>query len=207
MITTNSSSLSVFDLPPNGTILFYQNFIDKNKDVMTQLLETCSLEQETLNFSGKETKMPRLVAWYGDEGKKYTYSRKTFSPKSWTKELLEIKEEIEKIEPSIKYNSCLINYYRDGNDSIGFHSDDEPGLGVNPTIASVSLGGWRTFHMKRNLFKEKLKLELGGGDLLIMKGDIQHNWKHGINKFGTNTLAALGVAPRLNLTFRNVNEE
>ena len=118
-------------------------------------------------------------------------------PLSWTAVLAEVRRKVE-AAANAPFNSVLLNFYRDGQDSIGYHSDAEPELGVNPIIASISLGSVRQFILKHVKSGEKLKLDLAHGSLLVMGGTCQHHWVHGLPK----TKAAVG--PRINLTFRNI---
>ena len=117
------------------------------------------------------------VKFYAEENKSYGYSGQRLLTSTFTKELTQIKENIE-LTFSIQLNSVLINLYRDGNDSNGWHADDEPELGRNPIIASLSLGATRRFDLRHTSTKEKLSLELEPGSLLIMGGELQHYWKH-----------------------------
>lgn len=140
---------------------------------------------------------PRLTAWYADAGLTYSYSGVTHHALAWTPTLAEIRRRV--IEAAqTPFNSVLLNFYRDGQDSIGYHADAEPELGVNPVIASVSLGAVRQFVIKHPKSGEKLTFELAPGSLLVMGGTCQHHWVHGIPK----TKAKVGA--RLNLTFRNL---
>jgi alkylated DNA repair dioxygenase AlkB len=145
---------------------------------------------------GKKHHQPRLTALYGNEGKQYSYSNIIMNPHKWTKELLFIKNEIEEILP-VNFTTVLLNLYRHGKDSNGWHADNEKELGLNPIIASVSFGATRSFHLKHNTINDaKLKINLEHGSLLIMKGTTQHFWKHQIPK------TEKPVEPRINLTFR-----
>lgn len=155
--------------------------------------------QEDIQMYGKLVKTPRLTAWYGDRDKEYIYSGTKHFPIPWTNELLEIKEKIEPVA-GVKFNSVLLNYYRDANDSVAWHSDDEPELGVNPIIASVSFGQVRRFDIRHKQDRDrKYSIYLENGSLLIMKGGLQHNWLHQIPK-STKPLKA-----RVNLTFRMIH--
>lgn len=140
---------------------------------------------------------PRLVAWYGDPGVVYSYSGIAHQPLPWTSELLEIRDRIE-CQTHARLNSVLLNFYRTGQDSMGFHADDEPELGHNPTIASLSLGAERRFVLKHNTTNEKVEYLLGNGSLLVMGGSCQHFWKHTLPK------TKKPVGPRINLTFRHI---
>jgi alkylated DNA repair dioxygenase AlkB len=165
-------------------------------DFMQLLKKNIQWKQETLTIFGKTVKTPRLTAWYGDIGIAYKYSGKQFFALSWTEELLAIKEKTELVSP-VKFNSVLLNYYRDGNDSMGWHSDDEPELGKNPVIASVNFGQERRFDFRYKAdHRIKHNLILANGSLLLMKGDLQHHWQHQIAK------SKQGMKERINLTFR-----
>ena len=167
--------------------------------ILRQLIADVPWRQENIVVWGKLYSQPRLVAWYGDRGSDYTYSGIKLTPIPWTDLLLDIKNRVE-IVTAAGFNSVLLNYYRDNRDSMGFHSDDEPELGVRPVIASLSLGDERTFIMKHKLNKlaKPIRLRLASGSLLLMKGETQHCWKHGIAK----TTRPSG--PRINLTFRRI---
>jgi len=142
--------------------------------------------------------VPRLTAWYGDEGKSYRYSGHTYHPQPWSSALLEVRRAIEPV-CGVVFNSVLLNYYRDERDSVGWHSDDEPELGVNPVIGSVSFGATRSFQLRHKQDrKQKLTVELSNGSLLVMRGPTQHHWLHQVPK----SAAAKGA--RVNLTFRAI---
>lgn len=159
--------------------------------------------RDTIPWHGEGSRgrlFPRLVAWYADPGVVYTYSGITHTSSPWTPELLEIRARIEQATEA-GFNSVLLNFYRDGRDSMGFHADDEPELGQNPVIASVSLGVARRFVLKHNRTVEKHEIVLEHGSLLVMGGTCQHFWKHAIPK------TAKVVGPRINLTFRQLQEQ
>ncbi len=153
---------------------------------------------DQIKLFGKSIYTPRYSAWYGDKGMNYTYSGLTLSPIPWNKDLIFIKKSIQE-RFNNKYNSVLLNWYRDGNDYMSWHADDEKELGQNPTIASVNLGTTRRFLLRRNSnHAEKIEFQLKNGSLLIMKGKLQHYWQHSVpkqRKIQTN---------RINLTFRNI---
>src|SRR5262245_52202526 len=140
---------------------------------------------------------PRLTAWYADPGLIYSYSGVTHRPVPWTPELSAIKKQAE-AAAGTSWNSLLLNSYRDGRDSIGFHADDEPELGPNPIVGSVSLGATRRFVLKHPASGEKLEFDLPHGSLLVMGGTSQHHWRHGVPK------TRKPVGPRINLTFRRI---
>ena len=183
----------------DGWIIYVPNFYAK--EIADQLFnlfnQTINWQQGEIKLFGKKHLTPRLEAFYAEENKSYGYSGQRLVTSSFTKELTQIKENIE-LTFSIQLNSVLINLYRDGNDSNGWHADDEPELGKNPIIASLSLGASRRFDLKHSTTKEKLSLELEPGSLLVMGGELQHYWKHQIAKTKkVNT-------PRINLTFRHL---
>ena len=160
--------------------------------------ETC-WRSEMIKMWGKSTPQPRLIAWYGDPGAKYAYSGIELKPEPWTESLLDIKRRVEMLSRH-HFNSVLLNYYRNHRDSMGFHSDDEPELGDQPTIASLSLGDERKFQLKHKYRKDLrlVTIPLLDGSLLIMRGNTQEKWKHGIPK------ERIPCGPRINLTFRYI---
>lgn len=167
--------------------------------VMHRLIDEIPWRAEDIVVWGRTYPQPRLIAWYADIGKTYTYSGINLSPLPWTQALLDIKSRVEAVAGT-NFNSVLVNYYRDHRDSMGMHSDDEPELGERPILASLSLGEERTFILKHKRDKalKPVRLKLASGSLLLMKGDTQHYWKHGIDK------EARPCGPRVNLTFRRI---
>jgi alkylated DNA repair dioxygenase AlkB len=188
------SGLTVIE---NGEYLFYPDFFTKlESETYLQKLKTdIEWKQESMNMYGKQVAFPRLTAWYGDNDRPYSFSGITLAPKNWTKELLKIKEKIEAIS-KVVFNSVLLNRYRNGNDSISWHTDAEKELGRNPIIASVNFGATRKFQLRHIKTKEKLEIELTNGSLLIMQGELQHYWQHQVPKTSQK------VNERINLTFR-----
>lgn len=185
---------------PDAEVYYYPNFYNNVSAVsyFNELMQTINWQQDVIKIFGKEIPIPRLQAFYGDEGLIYKYSNISLKATKWNDLLLKIKTDI-KIETNIKLNCVLLNLYRTGNDSNGWHADDEPSLGKNPAIASVSFGGSRYFNFKHKKIKNlKTKIELQNGSLLIMKGKTQHFWCHQIAKTKKQ------VEPRINLTFRFV---
>ena len=185
---------------PDAEVLFYPAFFSAPEAdrLLKELQDTTEWRQDTMRFFGKQVPLPRLTAWYGDPGCRYVYSGIENQPLPWTPALLEVKRAVE--APSdLVFNGVLLNRYRSGLDSMGWHADDEPEFGAEPIIASVSFGGTRTFQMKHKKRKElKASVELTHGSLLVMRGGTQANWLHQIPK------TAKPVAERLNLTFRAV---
>lgn len=167
--------------------------------LLARLRDEVPWRSEQVVLWGKRVAQPRLTAWYGDPQRDYSYSGLHLTPLPWTRLLLEIKHAVE-LCSCAGFNSVLLNLYRDERDSMGLHSDDEPELGEQPVIASVSLGETRTMVLKHKLDKslKPVRLPLESGSLLLMRGDTQHCWKHGIDK------QTRPCGPRINLTFRRI---
>jgi alkylated DNA repair dioxygenase AlkB len=197
------SDYHIFDLK-DAYLMYKPDFLTiyDADDVFKKLKDNLQWEQGEIHMFGKKVLEPRLTAWYGDEGKTYKYSGKMQHPLSWTSELLSLKHKIEQLElPDInlKFNSVLANYYRNGNDSMGWHADDERELGQNPVIASLNLGETRRFLIRRKNDKNvKIEIALTHGSLLIMAGAMQYYWQHAVPKEPKK------ANPRINLTFRHI---
>ena len=162
------------------------------------LLDAIPWRTATLTIAGQKRPLPRLQCWMADQGRSYSYSGLKLSPHPWNPDVLRIKARLEQLcEHS--FNSVLLNYYREGSDSVSWHADDETELGPNPIVASVSLGAQRTleFKPKFNLTTPKKQIVLGSGSILIMGKTIQNNWLHQIPKISGT------IDPRISLTFRN----
>lgn len=181
----------------NGEYIFYPSFFSKSEsDILLKgLRNNIVWKQESMNMYGKKIDFPRLTAWYGNNDKPYSFSGITLQPLPWTSEILTIKNKIEPIAKTV-FNSVLLNLYRDGNDSISWHTDAEKELGINPIIASVNFGATRKFQLRHIKTKEKIEIELTHGSLLIMQGELQHFWQHQVPK------TSKPVGERINLTFR-----
>lgn len=169
------------------------------ESMLRKLIEDVKWRQESVRIYGKVMPQPRLIAWYGDPGKKYDYSGISLTPLPWSDLLRDIKRRVEDCTEE-RFNSVFLNLYRDHNDSMGFHSDDERELGPEPSIASVTFGATRTFVMKhkKNSDLPSMKIPLEAGSVLLMKGATQRFWKHGILK------QTRPCGPRVNLTFRTI---
>lgn len=153
-------------------------------------------EQPRVHLFGHDHPVPRRVAWYGDPQASYTYSGLKHQPLAWTPLLASIRQQVE-VQVNAPLNAVLLNLYRDGQDSMGWHSDDEAVLGRNPLIASLSLGGERRFDLRRKgQGRIAHSLQLEHGSLLVMRGATQHYWQHQVAK------TRRPCAPRINLTFR-----
>lgn len=182
----------------DADVWYYPNFFttEVSKHYFKKLFSETNWQQDDITVFGKTYKQPRLTVLYGNNEKPYSYSNITMHPHQFTKELLDIKSEIEAATDE-NFTTCLLNLYRDGQDSNGWHADNEKELGKNPVIASVSFGENRMFHLKHRYNKElKHKIILESGSLLVMKGATQHNWLHQIPKTKKK------VGARINLTFR-----
>ncbi|BAO55501.1 alpha-ketoglutarate-dependent dioxygenase AlkB family protein [Nonlabens marinus] len=185
---------------PDARVQYASDFyaFAKAEQLYKTLLQTIPWRQNEITVFGKTYDEPRLTQLYGDNGMKYSYSGITFNALEWSPVMQSIKEDVEKAT-GYKFNICLANYYRDGNDSNGWHADNEKELGINPVIASISLGQERFFHLRHNEHKEwRYKFPLENGSLLLMAGETQHTYKHQIAKTKRKIL------PRINLTFRKV---
>lgn len=190
-----------YDLP-DAEIRYFPNFFTSTKStfLLDQLLKTIDWKQNTIKMYGKENPVPRLEAWYGDKGKSYAYSGIKMEPSAWTDDLILIKKSIE-ARAEVTFNSVLINYYRNGQDRVAWHSDDENELGRNPVIGSVSLGAERNFKLRHKNYKsngQKEQIILKHGSFLLMEGTTQHFWMHEIPR------TAKPIGPRINLTFRTI---
>jgi alkylated DNA repair dioxygenase AlkB len=171
---------------------------DESRGYFQTLKKTIEWGQDEIMMFGKKTKVPRLTSWYANPDVKYSYSGLELLPKQWTSELIELKSLVEKLSTH-SFNSVLLNYYRDGADSMGWHSDDEKELGANPIIASLTFGYPRRFLIREKMdYKKKKEIELEDGSLLVMRGDFQETYQHSIPK------TAKKVGERLNLTFRTI---
>ena len=208
---------------PNGEIIYAEHFFDKKisdrsleyfldndsfdwktanwrdfdkEQLINVKFKNINWHHDKLNMYGKEVFLPRYSAWYGDNDKPYTYSGLTLQPNKWNKGLLFIKNQIEKLA-NINFNSVLMNWYRDGEDYINWHTDAEKELGKNPIIGSVNFGTTRRFLIRHNEDSSiKLEFPLKHGTLLIMSGELQHFWQHSVPK------ERKVKQTRVNLTFR-----
>lgn len=183
---------------PDSEIMYYADFLkDGEADYyFKKFREGISWRQDNIKVYGKVYAQPRLTALYANNDKPYTYSGIEMRPRPFNEELLEIKKKIE-LKTDSRFTSCLLNLYRNGRDSNGWHADDEKELGKNPTIASISLGQERFFHLKHRTKKHlRRKILLAHGSLLLMMGTTQHHYLHQIAK------SAKPMSERINLTFR-----
>lgn len=188
-----------FDLPDAEVTLWPAAFgADEATRLLDELRSGIDWQHEEVVVFGQRRRVPRLVAWHGDPAARYTYSGTLHEPLRWTPPLLQARARVEELAGR-QFNAVLLNRYRDGRDGMGWHADDEPELGSDPVIASVSLGAARRFCLRHRRRKDaKLELRLPHGSLLLMSGATQQHWVHALPK------TASAVAERINLTFRRV---
>ncbi len=187
-------------LSDGGEVTLFEPWLDD--EAAYQLFQTLrdgiAWRTERIQIVGRWYDQPRLVAWFGDANARYTYSGLTLAPEPWPSALAVVRARLMD-EVGVPFNSVLCNCYRDGRDSMGLHADDEPELGKNPTIASLSLGATRRFALRHKRDKSaRLDLDLTGGSLLVIGGTTQHFWRHGVPKRQSI------VGARINLTFRRI---
>ena len=203
MATGNLSLLSTeplqLELPDADVRLWPQALTAAEADSLFAALRAgIQWQAEDIVIFGQPRRVPRLVAWHGDPGTGYTYSGTMHEPRPWTPELRRLLDRVQALTGH-PYNSVLLNLYRDGNDGMGWHADDEPELGRNPVIASVSLGATRRFKLRHRRQRDvTATLELGHGDVLLMAGTTQHTYVHAVPK------TARVVGERINLTLRHI---
>ncbi len=184
---------------PNAELFFQSDFMTVAESIKLyqHLVDSLPWQHQQIKIFGKVMNCPRLEAFFATDGKSYGYSGNQLITNAFTPELFAIKERVEKIA-NTEFNAVLVNYYRDGNDSNGWHADNEKELGKNPIIASLSLGATRRFDLKHTSLGIKQQFQLSAGSLLIMAGETQHFWKHQLAK------STKVVNGRINLTFRTI---
>ncbi|MDB5950570.1 MAG: Alpha-ketoglutarate-dependent dioxygenase AlkB [Massilia sp.] len=166
-----------------------------NGEVLARLIAETAWRNDVITVWGKQHPQPRLTAWHGEAA--YAYSGIRLEPLPFTPLQQVLRAAVEEVSGR-RFNSVLLNYYRNGRDSMGMHSDNEPELGRDPAIASLSFGAARTFVLQHKVTKERLRIDLTDGSLLLMAGSLQQNWLHGIPKISR------AAGPRVNLTFRYI---
>jgi alkylated DNA repair dioxygenase AlkB len=192
-------------LAGGGRLQLFPQFIEavESKHLIRLLLADIEWRQDVLQLFGKQHKIPRLHQWFGDPDAEYRWSGLTLCPEPWSTELAELRDRVSEAADT-GFNSVLVNCYRDGRDSMGWHADDEPELGQQPVIASLSLGVERDFMMRyrdRSAGIDSLKIPLSDGSLLIMSGNTQRDWQHALPR------RKRVESVRLNLTFRQVKPQ
>ena len=189
---------------PDGDLEFFRSpDLGASYDALFEALEAeVAWREESIRLYGKTYMQPRLLAWYGDPEAQYRYSGRRYDPLPWIAPLADLKDRVEALSGA-RYNSVLANLYRNERDSMGLHADDEPELGDEPVIASLSLGEERVFRMKHRHRKDvkPVRIPLTSGSLLLMRGKTQQNWKHEVPK------QMVPCGPRINLTFRWIHGE
>ena len=186
-------------LPKDGRVEYLPELLSEeySANLMSQLQTSLLWESDELMMFGKKVITRRKVAWVGDLGCAYIYSGVKKSPQAWSSELLSIKAQVEKLAQS-EFNSCLLNFYHDGDDGMGWHSDNEKELDANSPIVSLSLGARRKFAFRHKEDKTTIPLYLENGSALIMRSPTQAFWQHALLKTKTVSI------PRINLTFRKI---
>lgn len=195
-----SSSSPISVLPHSQAVLYYPNFIPTTISITAYqtLTKKLTWAQYPIRMFGKTLLQPRLIAWYGDKGVHYQYAQTELLADGWHSLLAQWRQQLETFVQT-SFNCVLANYYRDGQDSMGWHSDDEPALGTQPIIASISLGATRRLQFRhRQNYQQKAHIDLTSGSLLIMKGNSQTDWQHQIAK--TKRVQT----GRINLTYRYI---
>lgn len=182
-------------LPRDGDVRLHRRVVAEEDAarLFGALRREIDWQEKTATVMGRKVRIPRLTAWHGDAG--YVYSGIRLTPAPWTRSLIELKDVAEDAAGQ-RFNSVLLNLYRDGRDSVSWHADNEPGLGREPVIASLSLGAPRRFQLRHRQAGERVEVLLEDGDCLVMAGATQHAWLHQVPK------TARPVGPRINLTFR-----
>lgn len=183
---------------PEAQLTWWPAWLDAGaaRELFAVLQEETPWEQSEIRIAGRLLRIPRLNAWYGDPGAGYGYSGTRLARQSWTPALAAVRDAVEQATGHC-FNSALLNLYRSGADSVDWHSDDEPELGPQPVIATLSLGAARRFELRhRTRAASRQRLQLGDGALLLMAGDMQRHWRHRVPK-------EPGIAaPRISITFR-----
>jgi len=189
------------DLCPGAWIDFWPELVPDHEAWLAVLTGELPLASETYRVAGRTVAAPRLVSWHGDAGTDYVYSGVRHHPAPWPPALAELRGLVER-QSGLRFNSALANYYRDGGDGMGWHTDAEPEVGpaaCDRWIASLSLGAPRRFVLRHNRRRDdRREFELGRGSLLVMRGTTQTHYRHGAPK------TARAVGPRLNITFRHI---
>jgi alkylated DNA repair dioxygenase AlkB len=196
VVNHSDAAIQHLAIPDGEVVLYLGVFKGAQHDLLFQtLLTDTHWQQHLITLYGRTVATPRLSAWYGDSDAVYSYSGLRLEPLPWIAPLREIKTVVEDLAVTC-FNSVLLNLYRDGQDSMGWHSDDEPELGHNPIIVSVSLGAVRRFVLQHKKERLRIPLDLPAGSVLIMRGATQHHWRHSLPK------TRRPVGSRVNLTFR-----
>jgi len=195
-VTVTAHELSL----PDGRLVYYPQFLDADAAdrLFDALLTDVPWQQATLNMFGRRIRAPRLTAWFGDCDAVYAYSGLRNQPLPWLPILLPVRSRVERLANQ-DFNGLLLNLYRDGRDSVGWHSDNEPELGDNPMVASLTLGASRRFVLRHRRNRVRpISIDPEHGSLLLMRAETQRHWQHCVPK----TRRTVGA--RINLTFRRI---
>ena len=194
LFTSEIESIELLD----GKCTFVRDFLDPNDATYfyETILSAVPWSQDRLTLFGKTHLAPRMSCWMADASLSYGYSNMTMQPTPWLAELRKLAHLVS-TQAQVEFNSVLINHYRDGQDSNGWHADNEPELGPDPIVASLSLGGTRDFRLKHNATKQTHTIALSHGSLLIMSSGMQTHWQHSVPK-------RAHAESRINLTFRYI---
>ncbi len=200
LFETVPSNAQIKVLDTDGRVDYFPSIFESDRcaELFSALIDSLDWRVDQIYMFGKLVTTKRKVAWVGDAGCSYKYSGVKKEPQPWTPELLHIKNQLEKIS-QWKFNSCLLNLYHDGDEGMGWHSDDEPELDQSAPIASLSLGGERKFSFKHKTDKKNVSLILENGSVLLMHAPTQQFWQHSLVK------TKRPVARRMNLTFRAIS--
>ncbi|MDO6692209.1 alpha-ketoglutarate-dependent dioxygenase AlkB [Aliiglaciecola sp. 3_MG-2023] len=196
----SSHQTGLSQMPMQDADVHYQaDFLDSGTatELYQKLQSKLAWQQDSIQVYGRKVKIPRFQAWYGDKEANYQYSGLSMQPNPWIKELAQLKLTLEQVCKT-KFNSVLANWYRNGQDSMGWHGDNEPELGYQPIIASLTLGQTRDFDFKHIHTGQKVRLPLQNGSLLMMAGNTQKFWQHSLPK------RSQSLGGRINLTFRQI---
>ncbi len=195
--TPPSELVGGYRVPKFGDVLYYPEFVGNAVDIQRALVSDIEWREESLLIFGRRVKVPRLCAWYGDEGVAYRYSHTMHRAEPWIPAIRDLRDALHE-RLGLRFNFVLANLYRDGNDTLGWHADNEPELGPFPCIASLSFGASRRFCMRQRAKEDRASITLESGSLLLMWGASQRDWQHCVPR--SRGL----VEPRINLTFRSV---
>jgi alkylated DNA repair dioxygenase AlkB len=198
--------LSLFDtpeitnyLPCDGKVHYYPTFLSilEAKQLQEKFTHSIPWESDVVQLFGKTISMRRKMAWFAEDKRAYSYAGSIKMSNPWTNELLDLKTRIE-THLKLPFNGCLLNFYHDGTDGMGWHADDEKSIQPNSCIASISLGASRHFDFKHRQTGQKVRIQLQTGSLLVMQDETQQHWLHALPK------TTKVQAPRVNLTFRQM---
>lgn len=176
-------------------VVLHEGAVDDSFGLFDALVDECAWTQHEITLYGRTNPVPRLEAWHGDPGAVYVYSGIRLDPEPWTPALVRLRAVVEELTDH-RFNAVLCNRYRDGNDKVGWHADDEPSLGVDPVIASVSLGAPRRFRLRPKAGGDAIAVDLPDASVLVMRGRTQARFVHEL------TRTARPTGPRINLTYR-----